>query len=163
MYRGRGVVGRPTFDAGHWALADGGPTYFKMSVVKLDAAFVEAVYTVTKMIPKGQVATYAQIATYVVSPRYARAVGRALKDLGAKRGREVPWQRVINSAGRISARGDVSRPDRQRRLLEKEGIVFSESGRVNLAVFGWAGPPPTWRPPYADPAPAKNRRRAGRG
>lgn len=132
-------------------------------MVKLDADFIEAVYAVVAMIPKGQVATYAQVATYVVSPRYARAVGRALKDLGAKRAREVPWQRVINSAGRISARGDVVRPDRQRKLLEKEGVVFSERGRVNLAVFGWAGPPRGWRPPYADPSPAKNRRKAGRG
>lgn len=131
-------------------------------MVKIDDRFVEAVYAITAMIPRGQVATYAQIATYVVSPRHARAVGRALKNLDAKRAKIVPWQRVINAAGRISARGEVERPTRQRRLLEAEGVVFDASERVNLAIFGWAGPPATWRPPYADPAPTKSTRRAGR-
>jgi methylated-DNA-protein-cysteine methyltransferase-like protein len=131
-------------------------------MVRIDEDFFEAVYELTKMIPKGQVATYGQIATYVVSPRHARAVGRALKLLSKKRSKEVPWQRVINASGRISIRGEVERPIVQRRLLEKEGIVFDASDKTNLDIFGWAGPPPTWRPPYADPRPAKTKRRAGR-
>lgn len=123
--------------------------------------FMEAVYTVTKMVPKGQVATYGQIATYVVSPRYARAVGRALKLLPPAR-KDVPWQRVINAAGRISARGEVGRPILQEKLLKREGIVFEPSGRVNLAIFGWAGPPEGWIPPFDEPAPERARRRVGR-
>ena len=114
------------------------------------------------MIPKGQVATYGQIATYVISPRYARAVGRALKLLPPSRGREVPWHRVINAAGRVSARGEVARPVRQERLLRAEGIVFDRSGRTNLAVFGWAGPPSGFRPSFAEPHPERTRRRAAR-
>jgi methylated-DNA-protein-cysteine methyltransferase related protein len=102
--------------------------------------FAEAVYRITKMIPRGQVATYGQIATYVVSPRYARAVGTALRNLPRSRAKEVPWQRVINAGGRISARGDVERPTVQERLLKKEGIVFDRSGKTNLVIFGWAGP-----------------------
>lgn len=123
---------------------------------------MEAVYAVTRMIPRGQVATYGQIATYVVSPRYARSVGRALKLLPARCGREVPWHRVINAAGRISARGDVARPLRQERLLEAEGVVFDRTGRTNLAVFGWGGPPPGFRPPFDDPRPDRVGRRSGR-
>lgn len=130
--------------------------------MKIDDRFIETVYELTMMIPKGQVATYGQIATYVVSPRYARHVGRALKELPTKRAKEVPWQRVINSSGRISARGEVERPVVQRRLLEKEGVVFDDTDRINLAVFGWTGPPPDWRPPYADPVPTKTRRKAAR-
>jgi len=102
--------------------------------------FAEKVYRLTKQIPKGQVATYGQIATYIYSPRYARAVGTALRNLPRKRSKEVPWHRVINAAGRISARGDVERPSVQERLLRKEGVVFDESGRTNLVIFGWCGP-----------------------
>lgn len=122
---------------------------------------MEAVYAVTKMVPKGQVATYGQIATYVISPRYARAVGRALKLLAPERD-DVPWQRVINSAGRISARGEVGRPILQEKLLKHEGVVFEPSGRVNLAVFGWSGPPEGWRPPFDEPKPARMSRKVGR-
>lgn len=123
-------------------------------------AFREAVYQVTRMIPEGQVATYAQVATYVVSPRYARAIGNALKNLPPERHDEVPWQRVINSSGRISARGETHRPIRQERLLEREGVVF-ENGKVNLAVFGWQGPPAGWVPPFADPDLGRGGHRGG--
>jgi methylated-DNA-protein-cysteine methyltransferase-like protein len=115
-------------------------------VTKLSREFCEAVYTVTKLIPKGQVATYGQIATYVISPRHARAVGSALEHLPRRRSKEVPWQRVINAGGRISARGEVERPIVQERLLKREGIVFDESGRTNLVIFGWAGPGDDWEP-----------------
>ncbi len=105
-------------------------------------AFREAVYRVTSLIPRGRVATYAQVATYVVSPRHARAVGNALKELPPERVDRVPWQRVINSAGRISARGEVHRPILQEKLLRKEGVEFDRYGRVDLAIHGWAGPEP---------------------
>ncbi len=120
-------------------------------------AFQEAVYRVTALIPRGQVATYAQVATYVVSPRYARAVGTALKLLSPELASKIPWQRVINSAGKISARGEVIRPDLQEKLLIEEGVVFDASGKVNLQVFGWTGPGPDWRPIWEDPAPQKGR------
>lgn len=114
------------------------------------------------MIPRGQVASYGQIATYVISPRYARAVGRALKMLTEERARQVPWQRVINASGRISARGDVARPVLQEKLLIEEGVIFEASGRVRFEVFGWAGPPSGWVPPYDEPKPSRMNRKVGR-
>ncbi len=47
---------------------------------------------------------------------------------------DVPWQRVINAKGEISLRPGA---ERQRRLLEAEGVQFDEGGRVDLARFGW--------------------------
>jgi methylated-DNA-protein-cysteine methyltransferase-like protein len=105
-----------------------------------DKDFTEEVYRLTKLIPRGQVATYGQIATYVYSPRAARAVGTALRNLPRKRSIEVPWHRVINAAGKISHRGDVERPSLQLRKLRAEGVVFDAAGRTNLAIFGWTGP-----------------------
>jgi methylated-DNA-protein-cysteine methyltransferase-like protein len=49
---------------------------------------------------------------------------------------DVPWQRVINSQGKISARPGA---ERQRQLLEGEGIVFVKE-KVDLKVAMWRGP-----------------------
>jgi methylated-DNA-protein-cysteine methyltransferase-like protein len=51
--------------------------------------------------------------------------------------KDVPWQRVLNSKGEISLRAGAAE---QRRLLEAEGVVFDDKGRVDLARFGWQGP-----------------------
>jgi methylated-DNA-protein-cysteine methyltransferase-like protein len=76
------------------------------------------------------VTTYGDVATVLGSPRVARHVGYALAALDAP---DVPWHRVVNAAGRISHRGDLVRAERQRRLLEMEGIDFDEHGRLPLA------------------------------
>lgn len=125
---------------------------------KLDEDFRQAVYKVVRMIPKGQVASYGQVATYVISPRYARAVGRALKELPENLEKKVPWHRVINAAGRVSARGEVHRPVEQERRLRAEKVVF-KNDKVDLRIFGWRGPDEDWEPLYEEPRPDKITRR----
>ena len=86
-----------------------------------------------RKIPRGHVATYGQIARLAGLPGHARQVGYALHALHGST--TVPWQRVINAAGRISLRpftGGVS----QRMLLEREGVEFS-GDRVSLTRYGW--------------------------
>ena len=90
-------------------------------------------YAVIRRVPRGRVATYGQIATLAGLPGHARQVGYALHALRGST--TVPWQRVINAAGRISLRpmtGGIS----QRMLLEKEGVVF-DGERVSLARYAW--------------------------
>jgi methylated-DNA-protein-cysteine methyltransferase-like protein len=48
----------------------------------------------------------------------------------------IPWQRVINAQGRISARPGQG-PEIQLALLEEEGVAFDTGGQVDLAVYGW--------------------------
>jgi methylated-DNA-protein-cysteine methyltransferase-like protein len=89
------------------------------------------------------VVTYGQIAGLIAAPS-----GMHIKDYLAFGARwvggamaacpdDVPWQRVINAQGKISLRQNA---DKQRALLEEEGVVFNERGRVDLKVYGWSGP-----------------------
>jgi methylated-DNA-protein-cysteine methyltransferase-like protein len=92
-------------------------------------------YAVVGAIPRGRVATYGQVAAVAGSPGRARQVGYALHAL--PEGTRVPWQRVVNSQGRVSARAEPVHEERQRALLESEGVVFDARGRIDLVRWGW--------------------------
>jgi methylated-DNA-protein-cysteine methyltransferase related protein len=110
--------------------------------------FYEAAWDLARRIPSGRVVSYSQIATWLGSPRAARAVGYAMFNV---KDEDVPWHRVINAKGEISIGGATHRPELQRRLLESEGVRFDARGRVDLRAFGWRGPAAArmWRHPYA--------------
>jgi len=103
----------------------------------------QRICAVIRRIPKGRVATYGQVAALAGLPGRARMVGAVLRDL--PEGQSVPWQRVINAGGKVSPRGGPGWEEGyQRHRLQEEGVVFSDSGRVDLARFGWD---PDARPP----------------
>jgi methylated-DNA-protein-cysteine methyltransferase-like protein len=90
-------------------------------------------YAVIRRVPRGRVATYGQIARLTGYPGHAQQVAYALFALAPST--TVPWQRVINAAGRISLKpfaGGIS----QRLLLENEGVRFN-GDRVSLTTYGW--------------------------
>lgn len=103
------------------------------------SAFVAAVYARVAEIPRGRVATYGEVAAAVGRPLAARAVGQALKRLGA--GTELPWWRVVNAQGRVSPRGGDGWPFAalQRTLLEREGVSFDAAGQIDLRRVGLRG------------------------
>jgi methylated-DNA-protein-cysteine methyltransferase-like protein len=94
----------------------------------------DQIYEVIRQVPAGKVATYGQIAR-IAGACTPRMVGYALAAL--KPGSEVPWQRIINSQGKISRRNDGDESIQQRHLLELEGVAFDYNGRVDFARFGW--------------------------
>ncbi len=85
-------------------------------------------------IPKGKVATYGAIAKLSGLPGQARLVGYAMHNVPL--GAESPWHRVINSQGKISLPKAGGHYDRQRKLIEKERVVFTRD-RVDLRKYGW--------------------------
>lgn len=97
-----------------------------------------AIYALIKEIPAGQVASYGMIASLIPGAT-ARIVGFATASTPP--GENIPWQRVINSQGKISERDGAAR---QRARLEDEGIEFSKSGKVKWANHRWVGPSQTW-------------------
>jgi methylated-DNA-protein-cysteine methyltransferase related protein len=64
-----------------------------------------------KSVPRGHVTTYGDLSPE--APRYAGAVLHATHDT------DVPWQRIVR------ADGSLAKGERQRRLLEAEGVPFS--------------------------------------
>jgi len=109
-------------------------------------AYNATVWEIVRLIPPGKVATYGQIARLIPPPQGmserdylawgARWVGGAM----AACPEGVPWQRVINSQGKLSFRGPGY--DHQKALLEAEGVQFGKSERVDLKLYGWEGPAP---------------------
>ena len=96
----------------------------------------DAYRRIVRLIPEGRVATYGQVAALANRPRNARQVGYALARLNDP---SVPWHRVVNVQGSISERGldPLESVDRQRFLLQEEGVVFDRRGRIDLERFGW--------------------------
>jgi methylated-DNA-protein-cysteine methyltransferase-like protein len=78
-----------------------------------------------RAIPEGRVTTYGDLSPG--APRFAGTVLARCHD------REVPWQRIVR------ADGSVPQGERQRRLLEAEGVPFA-GRRVDMRE-AWVPPP----------------------
>ncbi|MEM7115707.1 MAG: MGMT family protein [Chloroflexota bacterium] len=103
--------------------------------------FYDQVYAVVRRIPRGKVTSYGRVAAMLGRPRAARAVGYALSALkdGNPNLQDVPWQRVINSQGRISIRHRENTPNRQAEILRGEGVEVNDDLKINLDKFLWEG------------------------
>jgi methylated-DNA-protein-cysteine methyltransferase related protein len=104
-------------------------------------AYNQQVWDLVRQIPRGRVASYGQVALMLpppagvdfesykaFGPRWVGGAMAACPD-------DVPWQRVINSQGKISERPGS---ERQRVLLEEEGVEFVKD-KVDLKKYGWKG------------------------
>ncbi|MCJ7623250.1 MAG: MGMT family protein [Anaerolineaceae bacterium] len=103
----------------------------------------ERIYHVVSLIPHGKVATYGQISR-IVGRCNPRMVGYAMSALRESKHKDVPWQRVINSQGKVSVHGDGIGSTVQHELLIAEGVEFDEQGKTNFNIFGWNGPDFDW-------------------
>jgi methylated-DNA-protein-cysteine methyltransferase-like protein len=109
--------------------------------------FQHQVWEIARQVPPGLVTTYGQIASMIPPPGTmtpkdyaafgARWVGGAMSACPP----DVPWQRVINSQGKISPRPGA---ELQHQLLEEEGIRFDERGKIDFDLYGWQGPTADW-------------------
>lgn len=94
----------------------------------------EVIWEIVRRIPRGRVSTYGQIARLAGLARRARFVGYALHNLPP--GMPIPWHRVINAKGMISFPEGSANYNRQRGLLEREGIRLVD-GKIDLRKKGW--------------------------
>jgi methylated-DNA-protein-cysteine methyltransferase-like protein len=89
---------------------------------------------ILKLIPKGKVATYGQIAALADSPRAARQVVWVLHT--HSRELKLPWFRVINSKGTISLPKNGGFEEQRTRLI-RDGIKVTAQGKVELKQYQW--------------------------
>ncbi|MDA0241825.1 MAG: MGMT family protein [Chloroflexi bacterium] len=105
--------------------------------------FYDEVYAVVRRIPAGQVTSYGRIAHMLGRPRAARAVGYALNALEDGRSRAdgaaVPWQRVVNSVGRISLVNRENSALHQAELLRAEGVLVTAELTLDMDKCLWPG------------------------
>lgn len=94
----------------------------------------QLIYAAVLQIPAGKVASYGDVAAMAGLPNHARMAGYALHHLAE--GSPVPWHRILNSQGVLSlGKSKPGRENVQRELLEAEGVVFKENGRVDLKKY----------------------------
>lgn len=103
---------------------------------KTDSVY-QKIYVMVSQIPKGKVSTYGRIAK-LVDNCTPRMVGYAMAALPV--GSDIPWQRVVNSQGKISVRAHGDPDELQRQFLISEGVVFRQTGKTDLSRFVWQGP-----------------------
>ena len=92
--------------------------------------FNQRVYDVVRNVPAGFVTTYGDVAAALGLRSAARQVGYALAAL-PEEDDDVPWHRVVNARGALSARSDGDAPSLQAIRLESEGVGVTGSGRID--------------------------------
>lgn len=94
--------------------------------------FARLVLDAVDAIPPGRVMTYGDVAEEVGAPRRHRAVGQVL----AAHGHEVPWWRVVLATGHPNPTAPAEGVAR----LRGEGCPLARGGeRVDLAAARWQG------------------------
>ena len=110
------------------AFCAGADVDFDLSLVDLDRCgpFQREVLRAEHGIPRGSVSTYGRIAARIGHPGASRAVGTALARNPFPL--VVPCHRAVREGGALGGfRGGAAM---KRRLLEMEGISFTERGRI---------------------------------
>lgn len=97
----------------------------------------EKIYEVVKRIPKGQVASYGQVAALAGNRRWSRVVGYALH--ANPDPEHIPCHRVVTKEGKVSDAFAFGGGNRQMELLKKEGVGF-KNGKVDMEKYQWERP-----------------------
>lgn len=100
----------------------------------MEKSTFELIYDIVRLIPKGTVATYGQVAALAGNRRWSRVVGYALHVNPDPE--HIPCHRVVNRLGEVSKAFAFGGENRQIDLLIQEGVGFQD-GRVDLQKYGW--------------------------
>ena len=97
--------------------------------------FKDKVIEITRLIPKGKVINYGQVAIMAGSPRAAIQVGWVLHLAGDDG--VTPWWRVVNKDGYISTKCFEHNKNMQKNLLEKDGVIVSKKLKIDMKKYRW--------------------------
>lgn len=102
-----------------------------MELLRPPTSFENKVYDALQLIPRGKVTTYRLLGEYI-SCASAQAIGQALKRNPFAP--EAPCHRVVKSdltIGGFQGEREGAPISKKRRLLESEGVEFSDSGEID--------------------------------
>ena len=99
-----------------------------MSQAEKNEAF-ERFCLVLSQVPEGRVCSYGYLAK-LAQIGHARQACQYLRKV--PRGSSLPWFRIVNAQGKLA---DFSNASKQKRLLTKEGVLFSKTGRIPKHYF----------------------------
>ncbi len=85
-------------------------------------------------VPYGKVSSYGFIADLAGLPGRARMVGSVLQSAPAEI--HLPWYRIIKSNGQLAFAAGSASAERQKGLLQEEGVVVLNN-RVDMKRFAW--------------------------
>jgi len=114
-------------------LLEGDEAKFSLDIADLSLCteFQKLVLRAEHRIPRGSISTYQLVAAYLGKKNGARAVGNALANNPFPL--IVPCHRAIRSDRHLG--GYQGGLEMKRALLEQEGILFDDAGRVTCAQF----------------------------
>lgn len=101
----------------------------------MDTLFADRVRSIVSSIPKGNVATYGQVAALAGNPKASRAVGMVMSH--NRDTKAVPCHRVVGSTGVLTGYAYGNGTITKKQLLQKEGVAF-KGERVDLSKSQWA-------------------------
>src|SRR3989338_5863895 len=93
--------------------------------------FRNKIYSLTRQIPKGKVATYGQLARLAGSPRAARAVGLFMKTNSDAP--NTPCHRVVAANGDLTGYSGGKGVSTKKKMLLSEGVHFRDN-KVDLTL-----------------------------
>jgi len=96
--------------------------------------FTKRVVEIISCVPHGRITTYGALAELAGSPKGARQVVRILSSCSKKY--DLPWHRVVKKGGQIGL-AEGRGFEEQKLLLEAEGIVVSEKGKIEIEEYLW--------------------------
>ena len=96
--------------------------------------YIQDVYDIVRLIPRGRVSTYGAIADYLHLGA-SRMVGWAL--FNSFTNEYVPAHRVVNRKGELSGRHHFRPPQLMQELLEKEGVVVVDDTVRDFKELLW--------------------------
>ena len=95
----------------------------------------QVVYEYLRVIPKGKVVTYGQIAEFLGNKNLARIVGSILHE--NLDGDKYPCYKVVNAKGNLAKNYAFGGIDCQKMRLEADGIIVNND-KVELKVYKWS-------------------------
>lgn len=94
----------------------------------------QQIWDTVRRVPYGKVSSYGFIADLAGLPGRARMVGSVMQQ--APDEMQLPWYRIIKSNGQLAFAPGSASAERQKGLLQEEGVVVLNN-RVDMKRFSW--------------------------